>query len=106
MDNGNINNQDYQIVLIDVLDKRIFVTRKPIVPKDKDEEMILRISEHVEQVYFPGTYPDFNASDCEVVDITDWEYESLEDLSYKINNYESSPPKKIKAVAYSVHLWV
>lgn len=96
MNNDNINNQGYQVVHIDVLNKRIFVTRKPIVPKDKDEELLLKIDKHMEEVNFPhpSVYPEFKASDCEVVDITDWKYENLEDLYYKINNYVSSSKRR------------
>ena len=96
MDNGNINNQGYQLVHIDVLDKRIFVTRKPIVPKDKDEELILKIDKKIEELEFlnPRVYPDFKASDCEVVDVTDWEYENLNDLAYKMNNYETASKRR------------
>ncbi len=92
-----MKNEGYQVFTIDVENKRIFVTRKPIVPKDKDDELIMQIDKKMEEAVFVDllrTNPDFRASDCEVVDMTDWEYENSEDLWKQIRNYESSPKRR------------
>lgn len=92
MNNENMNSNDYYIFTIDEENKRIFVTRKPIVTKDKDEKKRLQIDKHLENIDFhslPITNPDFRASDCEIVDITDWNYNDLEDLWYQIRSYAS-----------------
>lgn len=97
MDNANVNNQGYQVFHIDAENKKIFVTRKPIIPKDKTEEYIIKGDNNAEEYNFinlPISNPGFRASDCEVVDVTEWEYESYEDLAYKINNYESAPKRR------------
>ena len=92
MNNENTNGNDYQVFTIDAENKRIFVTRKPIVTKDKDEEKILQIDQHIENIELlslTDKNPEFRASDCEIVDITDWNYNNLEDLWDQIRNYES-----------------
>ena len=97
MNHESMNNVGYQVFTIDAENKRIFVTRKPIVPKDKDEELIMQIDKKLEGISFnklPHTNPDFRASDCEVVDITDWDYNNSEELWYQIRNYESAPKKR------------
>ena len=97
MNNGNMNDNGYQVFHIDAENKRIFVTRKPIVPKDKDEDWLIKADSKAEEndfINLPISNPGFRAADCEVVDITDWEYESYENLIYQINNYESVPKRK------------
>ena len=36
-----------------------------------------------------ATNPGFRLSKCEIVDITDWEYQSLDDLTLQVLNYQS-----------------
>ncbi len=38
-----MKNEDYQVFTIDAESKRIFITRKPTVPKNKDDELIMQI---------------------------------------------------------------
>ena len=86
----------YEVFRIDTDNNRIFVTRKPIVPKTPFEMIVfktdnrLMISKLSDIVV---TNPGFRLSKCEIVDITDWEYQSLDDLTLQVLNYQSKSHK-------------
>ena len=89
-----INNtkNDYQVISIDSNNKRIFISRKPIVATDETENLIMQIDKKIE--YSDLIDEHFKTDDFEVIDITDWEYDSYEDLASKIYNYETPRRKK------------
>ena len=80
------NESAYKIISVDSDNKRVFVSRRPIVSKTDDESLIMGIDKKIEAMNFEETGN--KLSDYEVVDTTDWEYGSYEELSSKIYNYE------------------
>ncbi len=92
---GNNTKNGYQVISIDSNNKRIFVSRKPIVSNDETENLIMQIDKKIEYSDLIDEHlnnPDFKTDDFEVIDTTDWEYDSYEDLTSRIYNYET--PRK------------
>ena len=82
-----MNNENaYKIVSVDSDNKRVFVSRRPIVTKSEDEKLIMGIDQKFDVINFDEAGS--KLSDYEVVDTTDWEYGSYEELSSQIYNYE------------------
>ena len=80
------NESSYKIISVDSDNKRVFVSRRPIALKSEDESLIMEIDKKIDAMNFEEAGN--KLSDYEVVDTTDWEYGSYEELSSQINNYE------------------
>ena len=79
-------NNYYRIISIDADNKRVFVSRKPLAPKTEDESLIMGIDKKIDAMNFEQA--GVNLSDYDIVDTTDWEYGSYDELSSQIYNYE------------------
>ena len=82
-----MNNENvHKIVSVDSDNKRVFVSRRPIVTKSEEEKLITGVDQKFDVINFDEAGA--KLSDYEVVDTTDWEYGSYEELSSQIYNYE------------------
>ncbi len=88
-----MNNENaYKIVSVDSDNKRVFVSRRPLATKLEKEKLIMGVDQKFDVINFDEAVA--KLSDYEVVDTTDWEYGSYEELSSQIYNYE--PKAKVR----------
>ena len=80
------SENNLRIVSVDSDNKRVFVSRKPLVAKNEDEKLIAGIDQKMDVINFQQAGG--SLADYEVVDTTDWEYGSYDELSSQIYNYE------------------
>ena len=93
---NSISDTGYEVFRIDTDNNRIFVTRKPIVLKTPFERIVFKTDNRLMVSKLSDidvTNPGFKLSKCEIVDITDWEYQSLDDLTIQVLNYQSKSYK-------------
>lgn len=88
---------NYKIFSVDIRGKRVFVTNKPIIFNNDEERLIGAIDQHTGEIDIKNadvTDPGFDISECEIIDISNWEYEGYDELYNKVMSYES--PGKTK----------
>lgn len=91
------NEERYQIFSIDFDAERIFITSKPIVPANEFEMKKIKIDENIEAHEFSKYKGQENRtplSEFEIVDISEWQYETLGELDYLMQNYKSAGKKR------------
>ena len=75
-----------RIIAIDSNDMIAFVSRKPLTVNSDLENLVMGIDQKIDVIEFQEAGK--RLSDYEIVDTTDWEYNSYEELMLQISNYE------------------
>ena len=90
-----LNKNNYEIVSIDNREERIFITSRPIVVKNEEEQKKLQEDKALRCVdYFDSPMLLDKYDVYEKVDVSDWNYESYTDLCEQIANYNQHRTKK------------
>jgi len=91
------NEEHYQLFSIDFEAKRIFITNKPIIPANEFEIKKRKIDINIETrdfMNYKAKKDRTPLSEFEIVDISEWQYETLGDLDYLMYSYESEHKKR------------
>lgn len=90
-----LNKSNYEIVSIDNREKRFFITSRPIVVKNEEEQKKLQEDKALLCVdYFDNPMLLDKYDVYEKVDVSDWDYESYTDLCGQIANYNPHKTKR------------
>ena len=81
-------NNTYKIVYIDLNKERVFVSYRPLTPKTEYEKQQMKEAHKAVVDNFQQAGESF--ANYELVDITDWEYDSFDELQGKMFRYDPS----------------